>query len=116
MSVLLPTKKAAPIMKVSEVQIIPVKPNDGLIAFASCVIDGQLFLGSLGVHQKLGGTGYRITYPTKKIGMRQLNYFHPVSKNAGLLIEQAIAAKCIEVFERSDEYHGRHSKITHSSS
>ena len=101
-------------MVVSEVNITPVKPTDGLVAFASCVIDGQLYVGSLGVHQLLNGTGYRITYPTKRIGSRQLNYFHPVTKEAGKMIEQAIVAKCIELFERSDERNGRHCKNTYT--
>lgn len=99
-------------MVVSEVNITPVKPTDGLVAFASCVIDGHLYLGSLGVHQLLNGNGYRITYPTKRIGSRQLNYFHPLTKEAGKLIEQAIVAKCIEIFERSDEHYDRYSKNT----
>lgn len=101
-------------MVVSEVSITPVKPTDGLVAFASCVIDGQLYIGSLGIHQRLDGTGYRITYPTKIVGSRQLNYFHPVNKEAGTVIEQAIIAKCVELFERSDETYGRHSKTTHN--
>lgn len=101
-------------MVVSEVSITPVKPTDGLVAFASCVIDGQLYIGSLGVHQRLDGTGYRITYPTKKVGSRQLNYFHPVNKVAGTVIEQAIVAKCVELFERSDEQYDGHSKATHT--
>ena len=99
-------------MNVSEVNIVPVKPANGLVAFASCVIDDQMYLGSLGVHQLLNGAGYRITYPTKKIGSRQLNYYHPVTKEAGKLIEQAITAKCIELFERSDEQNGRYDKTT----
>ena len=97
-------------MKVSEVNIVPVKPANGLVAFASCLIDGQLYLGSLGVHQLLNSSGYRITYPTKKIGPRQLSYYHPVTKEAGKLIEQAIVAKCVELFERSDEQNGRYDK------
>jgi DNA-binding cell septation regulator SpoVG len=101
-------------MVVSEVNITPVKPTDGLIAFASCVIDGQLYIGSLGVHQRLDGTSYRITYPTQKIGSRQLNFYHPITKDAGRVIEQAIIAKCVEIFERSDEQYGRHSKDTHN--
>ena len=101
-------------MKISEVQITPVKPADGLVAFASCVINSQLYLGSLGVHQRLDGSGYRITYPTKKIGIRQLNYYHPLTKEVGAAIEQAITAKCSELFERSDEPHDRHGKTTHT--
>lgn len=101
-------------MTVSEVNITPVKPTNGLVAFASCVVDGQLFIGSLGVHQRRDGTGYRITYPTKKVGTRQLNYFYPVTKDTGNAIEQAVVAKCIEIFERSDERYGRHSKTAHT--
>ncbi len=98
-------------MTISEVSITPVKPVDGLVAFASCVVNGHLFIGSMGIHRLLDGTGYRITYPTKKIGQRQLNYFHPVTKETGTKIEQAIVAKCIELFERSDEQYDRHNKV-----
>lgn len=102
-------------MVVSEVNITPTKPANGLVAFASCVIDRQMYIGSLGVHKRLDGTGYHITYPTKKVGSQQLNYFHPVNKDAGRIIEQAVVAKCVELFERSDEAYGRHGKATHSS-
>lgn len=106
-------------MVVSEVNITPVKPTDGLVAFASCVIDGQLFIGSIGLHSLLDGTGYRIVYPTKKVGNRQINIYHPITKKAGQAIETAIVNKMNELFtvgglERSDETYGRHSKNTHT--
>lgn len=100
------------ILTISEVNVTPVKPTDGLVAFASCVIDESLYIGSIGVHKLLDGSGYRITYPTKKLGYKQLNYFHPITKAAGQLIEQAVAKRCTELFERSDENNGRHHKIT----
>lgn len=53
-------------MIVSEVNIQLIKPCDGLVGFASVVLDGQIYLSSIGIHQRLDGTGYRITYPTKK--------------------------------------------------
>lgn len=98
-------------MNISEVQITPIKPVQGLVAFASCVIDGRLYISSLGVHKRLDGSGYRITYPTKKVGVRQLNYFHPITKDAGLAIERAIVVKCRELFEKSDDQHGRYDQI-----
>jgi len=101
-------------MVITEVQITPVKPTSGLVAFASCLVDGQLFIGSLGVHKRLDGAGYRITYPTKMLGDRQLNYYHPITKEAGAAIEQAITSKCLELFERSDEHYGRYGKTTHT--
>lgn len=99
-------------MEVTEVNIVPVKATDGLVAFANCVINKQLYLGSLGVHRRLDGSGYRITYPTKNIGNRKLNYYHPLNKQVGSVIEQAIVAKCNELFERSDDTYGRHRKTT----
>lgn len=102
-------------MNISEVQITPIKPVEGLVAFASCVIDEWLYISSLGVHKRLDGSGYRITYPTKKIGVRQLNYFHPITKDAGLVIERAVVAKCRELFEKSDDHHGRHNQTANGS-
>lgn len=99
-------------MIVSEVDITPIKPTDGLVAFASYVIDNQLHIGSLGVHRLLDDTGYRITYPTRKIGSRQINFYHPITREAGKLIEQAVIAKCSELFERSDMAYGRHGKTS----
>lgn len=100
-------------MKVTEVSIVPIKAIDGLIAFASCVVNEQLYIGSIGIHRRLDGTGYRITYPTKRVGSRELNYYHPINKQTGSAIEQAIVVKCHELFERSDEQNGRYSKATH---
>lgn len=101
-------------MKVTEVNVTPVKPDDGLVAFASCVIDNQFYIGSIGIHTLRDGSGYRLTYPTKKVGNRQMNYFHPLTTKAHLAIQQAIAAKCYEVFEKSDEDDDRHSKTADS--
>jgi stage V sporulation protein G len=87
-------------MKISEVNIVPIKPKDGLIAFASVVLDNCVYLGSLGVFTRLDGTGYRITYPTKKIGNKDLNVFHPITKEFGQQIETAILKKATEIFNQ----------------
>lgn len=106
-------------MDVSEVNITPVKTSGSLVAFASCVINGSLYLGSIGLHSLLDGSGYRIVYPTKKVGNRQMHICHPITKEAGKAIEKAIVGKMNELFadsslERSDERYGRHSKTTHT--
>ncbi len=87
--------------QVTEVQIIPVKPTNGLIAFASCVIDGKLLLSSIGVFTKLDGSGYRITFPTKKVGREgfNVNVFNPINKEACEAITRAILAKVGNLFE-----------------
>ena len=77
-------------MKITEVQIIPIKPNNGLVAFASVVVENSLYVGSLGVYTRLNGSGYRITYPTKKIGDKDINIYHPINKETSKAIEEAI--------------------------
>lgn len=87
--------------KITEIQIIPIKPTNGLIAFASIVLDEKIYLGSIGVHKKLNDSGYRITYPTKKIGNKDLNIFHPITKEFGIEIENIILQKVEKLFEEN---------------
>lgn len=84
-------------MLITEAQIIPIKPHNGLVAFASVVFDNCLYLGSIGVYTRLDGTGYRITYPTKTAGDKNLNIYHPINKEASEAIEKAIINKAKEM-------------------
>lgn len=94
-------------MKISEVQIAPIKPFNGLVAFASIVFDESIYLGSIGIHVRPNGK-YRITYPSKKIGNRELSVYHPINRSSGQLIEKLVIEKCEEVLEGSDD--GRYNK------
>jgi stage V sporulation protein G len=85
-------------MKITEINIIPIKPDNGLIGFASLVLDCGLYLGSIGVYSRLDGTGYRITYPTKKVGGKDLNIYHPINRVLGQEIEEVITSKARELF------------------
>ena len=84
-------------MKITEVQIIPIKPNNGLVAFASVVVENSLYLGSLGVYMRIDGSGYRITYPTKKIGNKNINIYHPINKETSKAIEEAIISEAEKI-------------------
>ena len=84
-------------MKITEIQIIPIKAKDGLVAFASVVLENSLYLGSIGVYTRLNGSMYRITYPTKKIGNRNINIYHPINKETSKAIEEAIVSKAEEI-------------------
>jgi len=86
--------------KITEVQIIPIKPNSGLIAFVSLVLNGNLFLGSIGLHSKLDGSGYRLTYPTKAIGDKGINIYHPINKKLSKEIEEAVFSKYSEIINK----------------
>ncbi len=75
---------------ISEIQIHHLKTSDGLVGFASLVIDGCWFVGNLAIYTRLEG-GYRVVYPTKKLrNDQEIPIFHPISKDAGEAIELAV--------------------------
>jgi stage V sporulation protein G len=86
---------------IAEVNVTPIKPQDGLIAFASVVVDESLYLGSIAVYARPDGS-YRLLYPTKKLGERVVNLFHPISRETSKQIEDAIFKKCEEIYEKTD--------------
>ncbi len=90
-------------MKISEVQIIPVKPQDGLVAFVSFVLDESIYLGSIAILTRREG-GYRLVYPTKKVGFRSMNIFHPIKKEFANLIEKEVISKFEDVMKKYDRY------------
>ncbi len=79
--------------KISNIQFIPIKPNAGLIGFASCEINNQYYLGSLGVYSILDKPGsYRITYPRIKLISGELvKTFFPISNELDQAISSAIS-------------------------
>ncbi len=84
-------------MKITEVDIVFVKPHNGLIAFASLVIDGSLYLSNIAIHKKLNTEGYRLTYPSKG----SFTVFHPINKIASAEIELAVINKLKDVMKRT---------------
>lgn len=93
-------------MKITEVRVVPIKPRDGLIAFASVVVDESLYFGSIAVYTRPNGS-YRLLYPAKKVGVRSLDIFHPINRSASRQLEQLIFEKCDEIFENDSEQYLR---------
>lgn len=88
--------------EISEITIIPIKPNKGLVALATCVLDNKIFLGSIGIYTKLKG-GYRLTYPNKKVGISSINIFHPINQDVGEIISSAIISEYEKLLKQSIE-------------
>ena len=89
-------------LTVSEVQIIPVKPKDGLIAFASCVINNQLYLGNIAIYTSPSSPGgFRLVYPLKVLPTGiQINCVYPINRKTGETIKEAVITKYIELIEK----------------
>ncbi|MFV0484765.1 MAG: septation protein SpoVG family protein [Candidatus Saccharimonadales bacterium] len=79
-------------MKISEVEIIAVKPKMGVVGFASFVIDDNVYCGLVAIHNRPRG-GYRLVYPTKIADGFNREVFHPITHEAGRLIEEAVISK-----------------------
>ena len=74
----------------TETTIVPFNLKNGLVAFASCVVDNKFYINSIGLYSKVD-SGYRVTYPNKKTQKGSLmNIFHPISKECGDAIETAV--------------------------
>lgn len=81
---------------ISELQITPIKPANGLVAFASFVLYESIYCCSVGIVTRPNGS-YRLVFPTKKVGSTDLHIFHPINREAGKEIEAAVIAKAEEV-------------------
>lgn len=82
--------------KVTEIQIIPIKPVDGLVGFASFIFDNSFYFASIGIYTRPKG-GYRLTYPTRKTSTNSLPIFHPINKEISSMIEEAVISKYEEI-------------------
>ena len=89
--------------RLSEIQITPIKPQNGLVAFASFVLDGNLYLGSIGIMTRPNG-GYRLVYPTKKVAERNLNIFYPINKEFSQVIENKVVRQFEDVMKKYDRH------------
>ncbi|MCP5507105.1 MAG: septation protein SpoVG family protein [Chlamydiales bacterium] len=84
-------------MKVSQVEIIPIRPKKGLIGFATVEMDDQLLLHSIGIHRKKDGSGYRLTYPTRSGYASDKSVFHPIAPDLSKEIERCVFQKVNEI-------------------
>jgi len=91
---------------INEIQIIPIKPQNGLVAFCSFILFDSIYCSSVGIFTKIDGS-YRLVYPTKKVGIKEIDIFHPINKQTG----KEITEEVIKVFKdlmNNDRYNITH--------
>lgn len=96
-------------ISISDINIDFVKTKDGLVGFASLVVNDGLFLSSIAIHKKLNGDGYRITYPKKD----KWDLFYPINTELGKKVEQAIFEKLKDVMKKVEN--DRYNRVDNSS-
>lgn len=90
-------------LEISEIQIIPIKPKDGLVAFASCVINESLYIGNIAIYTSPNRPeGYRLLYASKILpNGKEINCVHPINREAGELISKAIIGKFRDIISKA---------------
>ena len=91
---------------IDEIQIVPVQPKNGLVAFASFTIQKMFRCTSVAIYTRPEG-GFRLVYPTKMVGGRDFGVFYPINHDVGLAIEKEVTKKYEDVME---ETHDRYSR------
>ncbi|MBP7927950.1 septation protein SpoVG family protein [Patescibacteria group bacterium] len=81
---------------VSEIQIIPIKAKNGLVGYASFVLDNILYFSSIGIITRPQG-GFRLLFPTKDFATGVSKIFYPINKEFAYSLESKIADKFREV-------------------
>jgi stage V sporulation protein G len=88
----------------TEVQIVPVKPRDGLLAFASFVLNSAFYVGDVAIYSRLGQEGYRLVFPMKALANgAKVNIFHPIKKDVARSIEQQVTKAYEELLAKVHE-------------
>jgi DNA-binding cell septation regulator SpoVG len=86
---------------INEIQIIPIKPHNGLLGFCSFVINSAFFVGDVAIYSRLDGNGYRLVYPLKILANgAKINAFHPINKEATTLIERRVTEAYVNLIEK----------------
>lgn len=75
---------------ITNIDIVPVCTANGLVAFVGLELNNALYLGGIAIHERLDGTGLRLTYPTKRAGHIERNLYHPLTKELSKALEMAI--------------------------
>lgn len=81
---------------IDNIRIFPIQSSDGIVAFASAILNGGMYIGSIAIHEKKNQLGYRLTYPTRKSKGKDLNIFHPISGECSQIIEESIIAEYLK--------------------
>ena len=85
-------------IQIENIQIIPVRPQNGLVGFASCELNDQFHIGNIAIYTALNNQlGYRLVFPTKKLKSgQQVPCFYPFRQ----LAEEVISKSIIEEYCR----------------
>lgn len=92
-------------LEISEIQIVPLKPRNGLVAFASFILNNQFFCGNIAIYTSLySDYGFRLVYPTIKLKSgKSIDIFHPINKKAGNSVQKKVVEQYLKIVENLEK-------------
>lgn len=90
--------------EISEIQIVPVKPRDGLLAFVSFVIGDSYYAGDVALYSRLDGNSIRLVYPMRTLSNgAKVNVFHPIRKDVADEIERQVNEAYEDLMKKAED-------------
>lgn len=86
-------------LEIGEVQIVFVPPHNGLVGFATAIINEQFKVGNIAIYTSpSSASGFRLVFPNKKLTSGQVvDCFYPISKEAEQQVTSAIVKRYLEL-------------------
>ncbi len=94
-------------IKLTEIEIVPVRPNKGLVAFASFILNDSFFVGDAAIYTRIDQPGYRLVYPVRYLvtGLR-VHCFKPIHKPVADEIENQVSRYYENLIEKAKKTEG----------
>lgn len=81
-------------ISITNLQLTPVRAQNGLTFFASFVVNNAFQLANIAVYSKLDGTGFRCVFPVKELpNGSSIPLFYPINKEIGHQVDDLITEK-----------------------
>lgn len=86
---------------ISEIQLQPIRSKDGLVAFASCVVNNQFYIGSIAIYTSPSSPdGFRLVYASRLLSNgTKLPIVYPVNQKTGFTVQKVIVEEYLKLME-----------------
>ena len=84
-------------MEITKVQIRKINPKEGLVGFASFIIEDSLYMGNIGIFSRLNKDTFRLIFPEKKVNDKKIPIFYPLTTEFYYTLEDLVNQKIKEI-------------------
>lgn len=99
-------------LKITEIQISPLRPHNGLVGFSSFILNNYLYIGNVAIYTSPSSPdGFRLVYPSRILGNgTKLDSVFPINKNIGYAIQKQIVKEFLKIIDNVTKGDGNNDK------